>query len=207
MSTWSEEAPAVAAEPRKDAPSDGSLLRGLRNGSQHSAALLYERYARRLHALIKARFSPELARRLEPEDLVQSVFCTFFRKASEGCYDVPAGTELWGLLLVLALNKVRSKAAFFLAARRDVRLTSRLEDHQTAARDGAAEDVAATHLRLVIEETLEPLPAAHREVVRLRIEGHEVAEIAGRTRRSKRTVERVLQGFRERLDAILHEDD
>jgi RNA polymerase sigma factor (sigma-70 family) len=207
MNTRSSESPPVSvAEPGREGPSDGSLLRGIRSGSQHSAALLYQRYAKRLHALVKARFSPELARRLEPEDLVQSVFCTFFRKAGQGCYDVPAGTELWGLLLVLALNKVRSKAAFFQAARRDVRLTSRLEEFDTSARPGASEDVAATHLRLVIEETLEPLPPAYREVVRLRIAGHEVAEIAEQTRRSKRTVERVLQGFRERLDAILHED-
>ena len=41
----------------------------------------------------------------------------------------------------------------------------------------------------------------------MRIEGHEVAEIAEAVRRSKRSVERILQDFRGRLGAILREDD
>jgi RNA polymerase sigma-70 factor (ECF subfamily) len=205
MTTRAENGAAVALPPAANEPSDRSLLRGIRNGSEDSAALLYRRYAQRLHQLIKARFSRELARRLDPDDLVQSVFCTFFRKAGQGCYDVPAGEELWRLLLVIALNKVRAKAAFYQAAKRDVRLTARLENGEPVARPGA-EDVAYTHLRLVVEETLQPLPPVYRDVVRLRIEGHEVAEIAAKTRRSKRTIERVLQGFREKLDAILRQD-
>jgi RNA polymerase sigma-70 factor (ECF subfamily) len=201
-----EAAPAVVPEANPKEPSDRSLLRGIQSGSQDSAVLLYRRYAQRLHALVKARFSRDLARRIEPDDLVQSVFCTFFRKAGQGCYDVPAGAELWGLLLVIALNKVRARAAFFQASRRDVRVTSRLDGFEPPARPSVAEDVAYTHLRLVVEETLQPLPPSHRDVVRLRIEGHEVAEIADKTQRSKRTVERVLQGFREKLDASLRED-
>ncbi|MFO0067017.1 MAG: helix-turn-helix domain-containing protein, partial [Pirellulaceae bacterium] len=39
----------------------------------------------------------------------------------------------------------------------------------------------------------------HRDVVRLRIEGFEVNQIAEKLQRSKRTVERILQGFREQL--------
>ena len=58
----------------------------------------------------------------------------------------------------------------------------------------------------VIAETLEPLPEAYRSMIELRIEGYEVAEITEKVRRSKRTVERVLQGFRTRLEALIHED-
>ena len=44
-------------------------------------------------------------------------------------------------------------------------------------------------------------------MIELRIEGHEVAEIAEAVRRSKRSVERVLQDFRRRLDAQIHDED
>ena len=65
---------------------------------------------------------------------------------------------------------------------------------------------ALSVLRMVVEELLEGIPAANQQIVELRIEGYEVAEITERVQRSKRTVERVLQGFRDRLEALIHED-
>ena len=44
---------------------------------------------------------------------------------SQGDYDVPPGEELWGLLLVIALNKIRTEETFHRAAKRDVRLSDR----------------------------------------------------------------------------------
>src|SRR5436190_7312745 len=96
-----QEGSAPAAPAQAEGPSDGSLLRRFRGGSQDAATLLYHRYAERVHALAKAQCSPELARRLEPDDIVQSVFRTFFQKASQGLYDAPAGEDLWSLLLVI----------------------------------------------------------------------------------------------------------
>jgi DNA-directed RNA polymerase specialized sigma24 family protein len=54
-------------------------------------------------------------------------------------------------------------------------------------------------LRLVLDEQMAELPESNRAIVRMRMEGHEVAEIAGRVGRSRRTVERVLRDFRDRL--------
>src|SRR3954462_13845992 len=102
--------------------SDRSLLARLRGGQQDAATELYLRYAQRLRALVRARCSTQLARRLEPDDIVQSVFRRFFRRVLQGDYDVPPGEELWGLLLVIALNKIRTEEAFHRAAKRDVRM-------------------------------------------------------------------------------------
>src|SRR5688572_7541250 len=76
---------------------DHSLLRRIRDGEQEAATTLYLRYAERLEALAKANTAAALAIRIDPEDVVQSVFRTFFRRASEGHYDVPEGDELWKL--------------------------------------------------------------------------------------------------------------
>jgi hypothetical protein len=43
-------------------------------------------------------------------------------------------------------------------------------------------------------------------MIELRIAGHEVADIATQTQRSKRSVERILQDFRQKLHALIHED-
>src|SRR3954452_13006529 len=106
-----------------EGPSDHSLLRRFRRGQEDGPTLLYLRYAERLRALAATQMAQGLAARVDSEDIVQSVFRTFFRRAAEGQYDVPEGEEIWKLLLVIALNKVRSVGAFHRAARRDVRQT------------------------------------------------------------------------------------
>jgi RNA polymerase sigma-70 factor (ECF subfamily) len=184
--------------------SDHSLLRRWRNHEQDAATQLYLRYAHRLRALVQTHRSQDLARRVDVEDLVQSIFASFFRGVEQGFYDVPVGEELWKLILVIALNKLRASGNFHRAAKRDVRLTAcgHALDGE-GGRDTASDGGAVTVLHLVIDEVLEQLPPFQREMVALRIEGHEVAEIADRTRRSKRTVERVLQDFRQRLSGVL----
>ncbi|HEV3082261.1 MAG TPA: ECF-type sigma factor, partial [Gemmataceae bacterium] len=107
-----------------DEASDRSLVHQFQEGSQAAATELYLRYANRVRALAQARCSTELAARLDADDIVQSVFRCFFQAARRGYYDVPAGEELWGILLVIALNKIRDARAFHTAAKRDVRLTS-----------------------------------------------------------------------------------
>src|SRR5437868_1914055 len=65
------------------------------------------------------------------------------------------------------------------------------------------DDSASSCLQVVVQEALERLSPQHRRVVELRIEGHEVNEIARKTERSKRTVERVLQEARQQLRDLL----
>jgi len=197
----------VEAAPRNPAPTDHSLLRRFRGGNEDAATELYVRYAHRLRALVKARCSSELARRVEPDDIVQSVFRRFFRRVRQGDYDVPAGEELWGLFLVIALNRIRAAESFHRAGKRDVRVT--VADTGNYLEDARGHDeVAYTVLQLTIAEALEQLPQQQRLMLELRIQGHEVAEIAHQTGRSKRTVERSLQEVRSWLRSFLdHESN
>jgi RNA polymerase sigma-70 factor (ECF subfamily) len=187
--------------------SDRSLLRRVQRGQADASTALFLRYAKRLHSIATSQSSEELARRIDPEDIVQSVFRTFFRRAAEGHYTVPDGEEIWKLLLVIALNKVRAAGAFHRAAKRDVRLTSGGPSFDRALETESAPDEAAlTTLKMVIADLLEGLPETHRRAIELRIEGYEVNEIADHVVRSKRSVERVLQDFRNRLNTLIRED-
>lgn len=196
-------------DPADPAPAtDATLLRLFRRGEGDAATELYLRYAGRLRALAAAKASADLQQRVDPDDIVQSVFRTFFRRAAAGQYEVPAGEELWKLFLVIGLNKVRAVAAYHKAARRDVRQTAAGGAYERAADAApAADDEALAALRLTIDELLAPLPAGHREIVELRVAGHEVAEIAAKTGRAKRSVERILQEFRESLRGQIHDPD
>lgn len=188
-------------------PSDRSLLRRFRDGQADAATLLYLRYASRLQALAQGQCSVDLAPRLDPEDVVQSVFRTFFRRASLGQYEVPEDEELWKLFLVIALHKIRSVAAFHRADKRDVRATKTgITDSPLKSELLSPDESSLATLRMVIEELLDALPHSMRPIVRLRIEGNEVKEIASLTGRSRRSVERALQEFRTRLSDLIRED-
>ena len=60
-------------------------------------------------------------------------------------------------------------------------------------------------LRLCVADALAKLPPSYRDVIQLRMEGHDVAEIAARCGRSKRSIERILQESRVELSKLLGE--
>jgi RNA polymerase sigma-70 factor (ECF subfamily) len=183
------------------------LLWGYRQGSQEAATQLYLRYAQRLAALARVECGPDLRPRMDIEDIVQSVFGSFFRGVRQGDYDVPAGEELWRLFCVIALNKIRGKGAYHRAAKRDVRRTTRGEVLDQAGLAPPHDEAAIALLEMTVKEALGRLPPLHRTMLELRIEGYEVLEIARQTGRAKRTVERVLQEARATLRGLLGEGD
>jgi RNA polymerase sigma-70 factor (ECF subfamily) len=199
----------VSAEPgiRDDSrPSDRSLLRRFQHGEPGAATLLYLRYAARITSLAGTQQGPNLASRFDPDDIVQSIFRTFFRRAAEGQYDVPEGEDLWKLFLVIALHKVRDACSFHRAAKRDVRVTRSIEASDcTCATRTSQDEIGLAELKMVVDELLGGLPATQRVIVELRIDGCQVEEIARKTGRSRRTVERGLQEFRAQLGAVLRE--
>jgi RNA polymerase sigma-70 factor (ECF subfamily) len=119
---------------------------------------------------------------------------------------VPEGEELWNLRLVITLNKIRAKGNFFRAARRDVRRNAGAEFSETDSALAADNEQALQELQEVVNELLAQLPPIYADIVSLRIAGHDLDAIAAQTKRSRRTVERALQEFRNQLSALLNEE-
>jgi RNA polymerase sigma factor (sigma-70 family) len=188
-----------------DDQDDRTLVAQIREGNQEAAEVLYRRYASRLMGLADRQMSRNVRRLAEPEDIVQSAFRSLFRGVNSGSYDAPEGCSLWQLLAVIAIHKVRKKI------RRDKSV------QPTAVLGVAAEydqilDVAAPCtpeiMEVALQETLECLRPAERDVVVLRVQGFTVEEISDKLSRSRRTVERTLQQVRETLaDQLVSEDD
>jgi RNA polymerase sigma-70 factor (ECF subfamily) len=180
--------------------SDRSLLARVRRGDDDAATRLYYKYVRQLQSVVRQKLPGEVVSRIEPEDIVQSAFRSFFRRAGAGSYDVPEGGQLWKLLLTIALNKARNALAHHRAAKRDVGKSVAQHDLHPPV---AADETARKFLEMVIEEFTCHLEPSQRQIIEMRIAGLEVAEIAEQTGRAKRSVERVLQGFRSELSARL----
>ncbi len=190
-----------------DELTDKTLVRRFRSGEQDAASALYLRYAKRLQQLASRQTSTDLSIRVSSDEIVQSVFRTFFRRVSKGQYDAAAGEDLWRLFLVIALNKIRSAADFHRAQKRDVRRTKSYDSDlfKNFANSSNDDEVAFAVLQMTVDELLGELPAGHADIIRLRIEGRTLPEIAEETGRAQRTTERVLQGFRERLLKFIEE--
>ena len=180
----------------------GLLLSQIRNGDEKAADQFYHRFVGRLRQLAHAKFSKLLRGRLDADDIVQSVFRRFFEATSEGSYDCPGDDELWSILMVITLNRLRTEEGFQRAGKRDVRRNVNMEALGELT-SFSNSNFASSYLREGVEEALEQLPEHFGRVVKLRLEGCEVAEIAEQVGRSKRTVERILQEALTQLRTLL----
>ena len=176
------------------------LLERYRDGDDLAADDLFSRYFVRLTSLARSRLSPRLAGRVDPEDIVQSVYRSFFVEAREGRYRLGRGGDLWRLLAAITKHKVLRQVRHQGAARRSVEVELPL-DQVDAQRmrvrrlDPTAEDAA--ELADELERLFSLLDPSGRRVLELRLQGLQISEIAEDTGRSERTVRRSLARIRE----------
>jgi RNA polymerase sigma-70 factor (ECF subfamily) len=174
------------------------LVRRYRDGDDQSATALYQRYARRLRVLARARCGRTFSSRFDPDDVVQAAFRVLFLKLRE--LRTCDSASLWSLLVSLAFNKARGFAEHHSAAKRSA---VRTQSADNGDRPFSVEDprAAGAFDIVAIREQVERLPEDDRRVVQLRLDGYEVTEIVQSTGRPQRTVERVLKMFREQVTA------
>ena len=183
---------------------DAALIERFLRGEEDAATSLYLRYAERILNLANFQTCESLSYQVGSEEIVQTVFRTFFRRASKGQYLAIDGDELWKLLLVIALNKIRKKAGFHKAQKRDYRKSKSMVDSTyTSQLKSKSDETAYSVLRLTVEDLVAGLPERNREVIELRIQGNTLDEISEKTCRSKRTAERILQDFKNQLLASM----
>lgn len=174
------------------------LIAQWQKGDQAAAAQLFERYSQRLVALARSRLSLKLAQRLDPEDVVQSVYRSFFAGARAGQYEIQQSGALWKLLASITLNKLHNQVRRHSAEKRAVTAEQRLgaEDsmHDIPAELCAHEPSPAEALALVdeLEQLMRRLGPVKQRMLELRLSGCTLAEIAVRTQRSQCTVRRVM---------------
>src|SRR5262245_12788951 len=103
-----------------DRESAAELAQRLRQGDPAAAAQLFARYARQLTRLAEQHLARRLAARADGEDVVQSVFRTFFRRCDRGEFTIDGSAQLWQLLVRITLLKARAVARHHTAGVRDV---------------------------------------------------------------------------------------
>lgn len=177
---------------------DRSLLRRVEHGDNDAATQFYHRHASGLLDIAKQRIAVFLQSQVDPEDIVQSVFKSFFKRASNGEYVAPEGADLFNLLTVIAMRKINAKADYLQSQRRDVRKQCQVDDLDVI-QSTSTDNLALFELCSTIDELLSEVSEVQQEIIRRRLEGYSIEDISEKCGRSRRTVERELQAFRDRL--------
>lgn len=182
-----------------------NVVQRYRQGDPDAARELFGYYAQRLSRLAEQYISRRLAGRVDGDDVVQSVFRTFFRRTAQGEFQIDSSAQLWQLLVRITVRKARSQGRYHTAAVRDVRAEQPGggEDWLTAAAGREPGPEEAAILMDQIEAVLEGLPTLYCQVLERRLQGHSVAEIASQLKVARRTVDRGLQFLQQRLETRL----
>jgi len=193
----SSEEPAVHFE-SAESLFDGTFLQQLQAGDDAAMQKLFERYSQQLVRLAANNIHPALVKRFDGEDVVQSVFRTFFRRQDAGQLEIEHSQQLWRLLVTITLCKTRSHARRHTATKRDVRNEQPQVSHfEFLDREPAPEEALA--LWEEIDVVLEGLPDRAGEILTARLEGKHKSEIARELDLSRQTIHRILNLLEERL--------
>ena len=199
---------AIAESFKMEDETSIELLQKWRDGDEHAAKEMFERYVNRLCALARSRLSARMQRRVEPEDIVQSVYRSFFRKAGEH-YSLAKTGDLWRLLAAITINKIRGKVEFHTAQKRQVYAEESLLADQSMLRvspEAIAEDPRPDDAAAMVEElgdVLSGLDPLSRSILELSMQNLTVEQISEEVQRSERTVRRTLQQVRNELEKRL----
>jgi RNA polymerase sigma-70 factor, ECF subfamily len=184
---------------------DGESAEGLigrwQSGDALAAEELHRRYAQRLCTLAESQIGQRLQRRVDADDIVQSVFRTFFRRAADGQFLIDHSCSLWNLLVRITINKIRLRAQYHHAGKRDLGVEVYADNEQLTpeaiAREPGPEE--AVILTDEIETLLRGLDPAEIEVFQLTLQGYSTPEISERQGRSRWTIRRTLDRIGHQL--------
>jgi RNA polymerase sigma factor (sigma-70 family) len=169
---------------------DADLVTAFQEGDLGAARELHDQFSDRLMALVRRRLNPVFQPRMDPEDVVQSAFRSFFRVLGKDDYAVTDNMDaVWGLLASIAINKLRAKVRFHSAGKRSIQKEDCFHHAIDATGAPDTETVFVDELRRLFSKC----SPTHHSILELLLEGKSVEEVAEIQGCSTRTVNRVIE--------------
>ena len=160
-------------------------------GTESVAWELDHQFRDRLCGMVDREMNEIYKRRQDPEDVVQSVFLSFYRRAANGEYRFEHTGALWNLLKRIARNKIIKRRDKDRAAKRDITREADVEEARLPAQPFT---VAQAHLfGEALEAALKGMCSPAPEIFQLQLYGYTVAEV----------IEKVLGGLASPYPEIL----
>src|SRR5262245_55328972 len=184
------------------------FLARLHSQDDAAAQELFARFAHQLIALAHRHIGAGLRHKVDPEDVVQSAYKSFFFRYGAGNLDVVNWNSLWGLLTLITVRKCAERAAYHRAERRNVaREVSPPRGDEAGPEPFGREPtpLEAAVLTETIEQLLAGLDEEERPILELSLQGCSTREISERLGRAERTVRLLREGVRHRLERMQRE--
>lgn len=172
-------------------------VQGFREGNPELIEEFWNRYEIRLKRLAERNLGQQIRRRVSSEDIVQSAFRTFLRRAYQDEFQLADRKSLLALLCTITLNKIREKVRYHGRQKRGIdqeRYLDAIAD--LSAHETTPDEEAAFH---EMEEMISSFSEDEQLIIQLRLENYTHQEIAGQMECSERTVRRLMHRIRERL--------
>lgn len=188
-----------------DETSFQDLMTRLRAGDDRAADLIFQQYARRLVGLARRRLTQDVQAKVDPEDVLQSVFRTFFVRHGAGEFEFAGWHDLWNLLAAITVRKCGGRIDYYRAARRDTTREAAPPSAEDSAKlwEPLARDPTPSEAMMLVEITqnlLRDLSERDRQIFELSLQGETPEPISEKLHCSERTVERVLERIRKDLE-------
>lgn len=178
---------------------------------QNSESVILASYIPKLVRLADRNLSPKLRQKVNEEDITQTVLRSVIRKAREGQMVIEESEDFWRQLVAITLNKVRKKARYWKAGKRNIS-----REQELSTEGNRLDQLAVDHSVLLDEpteddgkafvETLELLTAqldqTCQNVLALKLEGLSHLQIAERLEVSTRSVTRYLTKIKESMQQL-----
>ena len=185
------------------------FLARLHNQDDAAAQELFVRFAHQLIALALRHIDAGLRHKVDPEDVVQSAYKSFFVRYGAGNLDVVNWNSLWGLLTLITVRKCAERAAYHHAECRDAarEVSPRGEEAAPWPEPFGREPtpLEAAVLSETVGQLLASLDEEERPVLELSLQGYTTREISERLGRAERTVRLLREGVRHRLERMQRE--
>ncbi|MDB5312595.1 MAG: prkC 23 [Gemmataceae bacterium] len=192
------------SDPRSD---DLELVSALRAGSESAARELFDKYCEQLMKLARRRIGQKMTSRVDPEDVLQSAFRSFFVRVKNDEFSFEAEDDLFKLLVRITVHKTLRQIAFHRAAKRD---PARETGQGRVGEDvlgfiASADPPAEVEVALIdeFEKFVAQLPPLDRQVLELRFQGYTPVEIAETLGTYDRKVRRILERVQATAEAGL----
>lgn len=185
----------------------------VRYGDSAAATRIWQHYFDRLVRAVRHRLKGQNRAVSDEEDIVLSVFDSFYTAAGQGRFpDLSDRDDLWRLLLRMSARKVIDKRRHDRRQRRG----GDVDTHSLAGDDGTIIEVIgdepSPEMVLMVQESVEQFFSHFgvgqlQELAVAKLEGYSNAELARRFECSERTIERRLHLIREKSQQELFETD
>lgn len=179
-------------------------------GDEKVAQAVLERFTRRLIGLARSQLDAHFQHRIDPEDVIQSVYKSFFIRYGDGALASEGWDGLWGLLTCITVRKCADRVRYHRAERRDLAREASAGMGEIAnlneaiGREPTPEE--AMMLAETVEHLLRGLDGDERNIAELSLQGYTTQEISQSLGRAERSVRRLRERVRKRLERLQAEE-